>query len=515
MTGIIPAMTLRLGFLLDTFIVPVWVRQLAERVSALQGVEIALLIRAEEGQAPRRNRSLESYLAFEKRFLHNIAGLSQPVDLRGTLPGVPIVSADEVREIGDRQLDIVISFLPGRSLPARLGTWSWDDISPTAGFQEVLERSYLMTCTLSAHLPQGGTKTLRRAVFATDWFSAARNRDHVYIKASSILIWALKKLILQGGEVLLNSAPDEEPRRGSSRAIGIVEIAALAFKQAGRALEKKLRPQETWLIFAGKSADRLLPAQTEIRRLLPPQGAYWADPLVFRRNDRNYLFVEEYIRKDRRGRIVCLTLDDDGAKVLSHQPALERPYHLSYPFIFEYDGGTYMIPETASQRAIELYRCVNWPDQWEFSRMLMKDVYAVDTTLFEHGGRWWLFTNLLTEKGASSWDELHLFSAADPLSSDWTPHPLNPVISDARLARPAGPLFVLDGILYRPSQDSSRRYGYALNLNRIDILTGDDYAETCIEKILPQSGYLATHTYSRAGGWVFMDGVTRKPDGAA
>jgi hypothetical protein len=140
----------------------------------------------------------------------------------------------------------------------------------------------------------------------------------------------------------------------------------------------------------------------------------------------------------------------------------------------------------------------------------MNDIYAVDTTLLHHDGRWWLFANLMTEKGASSWDELHLFFSDDPLSSNWTPHPLNPVISDARVARPAGPFFTQDGILYRPSQDSSQRYGYAVNLNRVDVLTERDYVETCIEKILPQSGTLTTHTYSRAGGWVFMDGVTRK-----
>ena len=96
------------------------------------------------------------------------------------------------------------------------------------------------------------------------------------------------------------------------------------------------------------------------------------------------------------------------------------------------------------------------------------------------------------------------------ISSKWTANPINPIVSDARSARPAGPFFTHNGILYRPSQDSSRRYGYALNLNRVDILTERDYAETLVEKILPQAGYLATHTYSRTKNWVFMDSVTRK-----
>ncbi len=502
-------MTLRLALSVDSLTVPAWTAQLADRLAALDGVEIVSLIHADRPPSAQ-NKILESYLALERRFLQDIPDLSHQIDLHQTLPNIPIVSADNVQEIRSLQLDILISFQDhSQNYPARFGTWAWDDISRSTGFHEVLERTPLTTCTLSAHLPDGGAKILRRAVFATDWFSAARNRNHIYIKASSILVWAVKKLVLQDEDLFFKQLAEpsvSEP--ADHREVNARDIAALAFKQIGRGLEKKFRPQETWLLFAGKSAGQLVPDRAATRPILPPQGVYWADPIAFEHDNRSFLFVEEYVRKIHRGRIVCLTLDYE-AKVTSHQPALERPYHLSYPFIFEHGGGTYMIPETASQRVIELYRCTHWPDQWELSGTLMKNVYAVDTTLFEHGGRWWLFANMMTEKGASSWDELHLFFSDDPLSSNWTAHPLNPIISDARIARPAGPLFMFNGILYRPSQDSSKRYGYALNLNRVDVLTENDYAETCVEKILPQSGYLATHTYSRAGEWVFMDGVTR------
>ena len=515
MDVIIPCMTLRLGLIVDSLSVPAWTAQLADRLAALDGVEIVSLISADRSPSAQ-NTVLESYFALERRFLHNIPDLAHRIDLHRTLPNVSIVSADKVQEIRSQQLDILISFqeVP-QNYPSRFGTWAWADISRTAGFHEVLERAPLTTCTLSAYLPDGSTKILRRAVFATDWFSAARNRNHIYIKASSVLVWAIKKLVLQGEEQFFKQPAEPSGSKTNNHGeVNIWGITALALKQVGRGLEKKFRPQETWLLFAGKSAGQLVPNRAATKPILPPQGVYWADPIAFEHDNRSFLFVEEYVRKSHRGRIVCLTLDGE-AKVTSHQTALERPYHLSYPFIFEHGGGTYMIPETASQRAIELYRCTHWPDQWELSGALMKNVYAVDTTLFEQGGCWWLFTNMMTEKGASSWDELHLFFSDDPLSSNWTAHPLNPIISDARVARPAGPLFTFNGILYRPSQDSSRRYGYALNLNRVDVLTESDYAETCIEKILPQSGYLATHTYSRAGGWVFMDGVTRKKKEAA
>lgn len=484
-------MTLRLTLLVDSSSVPVWIEGLAARLSALTGVQVSFRVHAEKKSQP--NRILENYLRLERRFLHDIPDLTRRVEVK-------------VDSASESQPDILISFLDSSvNESARLGTWMWNNISASAGFHEVLNRVPLTTCTLFAQLPGGEKKEIRRAVFATDWFSAARNRNRIYIRASTTLIWAVRKLMLHGEQNLFQPMTDTpEPRRE----VNALHIASLAVKQAARALEKKTRPQETWVVFAEKVEEQLIPNANQ-KQLIPPQGTYWADPLAFEREGKTYLFVEEYIRETKRGRIVCLTLDEN-AKVTSHQVALERPYHLSYPFIFEHRGGIYMIPETASRRAIEVYRCENFPDRWEFVTTLMDNVYAVDTTLLNHGGRWWLFANMLTEKGASSWDELYLFSSDDPLSKDWAPHPLNPIISDARLARPAGAFFTLDGKLYRPSQDSSQRYGYAVNLNRVDVLTESDYAETCVEKILPQSGFLTTHTYSRAGGLVFTDGVTRK-----
>jgi len=140
----------------------------------------------------------------------------------------------------------------------------------------------------------------------------------------------------------------------------------------------------------------------------------------------------------------------------------------------------------------------------------MHDVHAVDTTLFEHLGLWWMFVNMVGE-GGSTWDELHLFYADDPLSEHWTPHPLNPVVSDVRSARPAGRLFRRDGLLLRPSQDSSSRYGYALNLNRITKLTKYEYEEELLERLEPPRGgpILAVHTFNSLNDLSVVDVVMK------
>ena len=244
--------------------------------------------------------------------------------------------------------------------------------------------------------------------------------------------------------------------------------------------------------------------------LIPDKDRYWGDPFVVAKDDRFYVFIEEKIYAAGLGRIACLTLNREG-RLLSNQVVLERPYHLSYPFIFEQDGETFMVPETAGHRSIELYRCVQFPGRWEFVKTLMTDIYAVDATLFYYGNKVWLFANV-KEQGGSSLDALHLYFAPQgPLTDQWTPHPCNPIVKDIRSARPAGRIFMQEGKLIRPSQDSSRRYGYALRFNHIIKLDEKEYAEKAESTFKPAGGrMLATHTFNQAGGLTVVDAIIRR-----
>jgi hypothetical protein len=243
--------------------------------------------------------------------------------------------------------------------------------------------------------------------------------------------------------------------------------------------------------------------------LVPDKDRYWGDPFVIHRDERYYVFIEEKLYATGRGHIACLTLDAAG-NLLAHQVVLEREYHLSYPFVFEYAGELFMMPETAGNRTIELYRCAGFPDRWEPAAVLMRDVYAVDATLVEHGGRYWMFANI-KEPGGSSLNALHLFWAKSPLDQSWTPHAHNPVVLDIGSARPAGQLFHKDGELIRPSQDSSHRYGGALKFNRVMELGESNYREEPVAEFGPQGGRIrATHTFNQAGGLTVVDAVVRR-----
>lgn len=267
---------------------------------------------------------------------------------------------------------------------------------------------------------------------------------------------------------------------------------------------------DQWVILTGRGMDYTSLRWEGFTPLVPEKDRYWGDPFVLQREGHYFVFVEEKMYATGRGHIACLELDADG-KLTSRSVVLEREYHLSYPFVFEYEGRLFMLPESAANRTVELYRCTRFPDQWEHARTLFHDIYAVDATLLQHAGKAWLFANVKDE-GGSSLNALHVYWAASPLSETWHPHPANPVVRDIGSARPAGRIFVQDGKLIRPSQDSSRRYGRSLKFNHITRLDETGYSEELAGTFDPSGGKIrATHTFNQAGEFCVIDAVIRRP----
>ena len=208
--------------------------------------------------------------------------------------------------------------------------------------------------------------------------------------------------------------------------------------------------------------------------------SFIADPICFSLAGFDCVFFEEFPYDTQRGVISCAVLQQDGT-LSKPRRVLERPYHLSYPFIFRDNGIVYMIPETAANKTVELYRCTSFPNNWVFEKTLLSNIKATDATLYNDGERWWMFVTV-GEDGAYTWDELHLFMS-DSSTGPWAPHPDNPVKCDARSARPAGPLFRRDGRLIRPTQDCSVTYGGAINLCEIETLTPLSFRESVVDRI--------------------------------
>jgi len=189
---------------------------------------------------------------------------------------------------------------------------------------------------------------------------------------------------------------------------------------------------------------------------------------------------------------------------------LERDYHLSYPFLVEDGGQLYMVPESAANGTVEIYRCVDFPHKWRRERVLLDHIVAADATLHHADGRWWMFANV-SANGAEIHDELHVFTST-ALLGDWKPLARNPVKSDVRGARPAGKLFTQHDRLYRPAQICAPLYGAGVALQRVTRLDEHGFAEEEERRILPApgEGLLGLHTINRAGDLSVTDAFARR-----
>jgi len=243
-------------------------------------------------------------------------------------------------------------------------------------------------------------------------------------------------------------------------------------------------------------------------RWLPPMGSFRfiADPFGLWRDGRLHVFVETYDYRVRVGAIEVLTYDGRFT-LLDRAPVLNEPWHLSYPYVFEAEGETWMLPEAHRSNALTLYRAVDFPTRWEPAHRIVLDHVPVDATPIWYDGRWWLFyTSASREPDKMS--ALHV-AFADRLAGPWTPHPMNPVRVDAGSSRPGGTARIVDGQIVLPVQDCRSTYGGAIRPLRVTTLTPDRIEMAAGEAIIAPASFApfteGLHTLSAAGDVTLID----------
>lgn len=232
--------------------------------------------------------------------------------------------------------------------------------------------------------------------------------------------------------------------------------------------------------------------------------SFLADPFVLSANNNIRILAEYFNYLKPKGRIVEVAYPDSGAVI----EKISLPFHMSYPFIFEYEGEKYLMPETYEARQLMLYKMDNGSG-WNFEKVMIDDFAAVDSTLLQYDSKWWLFC---TNNDNSDNENLYIWYADNPLG-EWQQHKNNPVKSDISSSRPAGKFFETDGKLYRPAQDSSRTYGGAVSINRVVKLSEDEYEEVEEAVINPDKNGKypdGVHTVCPAVDKVVVDGKVIK-----
>lgn len=243
----------------------------------------------------------------------------------------------------------------------------------------------------------------------------------------------------------------------------------------------------------------------KIRWLPAPTNGFLADPFGLVRPDGTLVIMAEALSwRDGRGRIVAFESQPNGT-LTPPEDVFAFNTHTSYPQLIEHQGAIYCIPETQIQRRVQLFRAEPFPHRWVPDTVLLEDFAGADATVYFHEGRWWLFVGNHDDQDEA---KLFIFHASD-LRGPWLPHAGNPVKCDLRSARPAGPLFTMEGALYRPAQDCSTTYGGAVVINRIERLTPEEFLECPVRRLTPaaRGPYPdGLHTLSGAGNVTLVDG---------
>ena len=547
---------LRVGLLLDDMTQPAWAARAISELLQSPTIHVALLIVNDTPASPRvpwqrlrswiRNRNDLAYALYQRfdrwRFKLPNDPFS-PVDLSPLLDGISVqrvrprvtkhcdyFEADDVEAIRSFDLDVAARFgfriLKGDALAiARHGVWSYhhgDNLvnrGGPAGFWEVMEGAAVTGCVLqrlTENLDDG--QVLYRAFSATNQFSVRKNQAGFFWSSAPILRRVLEDLQRHGAEAVFQREEVNPAWHAYSHRLYVAPKNREMIRLFGRVLRRYVREKvralasfEQWFIAyrlrSHAPADRYRPDTNyyRFRKLIPPPDRFWADPFAVELEGRHYVFLEEFFFKTDRGRISLFEIDEDGA-AHGPVPVLERDYHLSYPFVFEWAGQHYMIPETHATGQIELFRATSFPREWAFDRALVPGVRAVDATIAEIDGQWWMFASV-SPHAETEWDELCLFFADSPLGP-WTPHRRNPVKSDVRSARPAGRVFTSNGRHFRPAQDSSQRYGHSIVINEIVRIDRDEFVEVEVSRITPAwtDRLLATHTINADGRLTVIDG---------
>jgi hypothetical protein len=381
-----------------------------------------------------------------------------------------------------------------RGTPA--GFWEVFYSAPSSGF--IIQQ-------LTEELDAGKVLYRGNIMTASYWL---KNSANIQIKSMFFLNKLLKNISLNE-----SLPPGESSAIISSKlfrypSLGIlikyfIQVHVPAFLTSLRGFFFKLKKRRWHVAFI--KTDNLELDFTKVHSIPNPQDGFLADPFVIEYADQSYCFVEEFSYKQNKGKISTYLLSEDSAQPLG--TALEETFHLSFPYLIEHNQDLFMIPESASNNDIRLYKNISFPNEWVLEKILIKNVDAADTVVFYQDNMWFMLTNICSSNVSDHQSELHLFSSKELVSDNWSPAPSNPITFDSLKARNGG-CFAYNGKQYRVNQVHDKsHYGKALQINEISKITPSSMVEKNILSMEPNffKNINSTHHYDKSKYFVVFD----------
>jgi hypothetical protein len=461
-------------------------------VHSLVSLSYKFLVRSEQLLLRRNGRHANHLEKFDlSRLVPNAIRILPKVSKSGFVYRFSLAEVEKVKKL---ELDLLLrcgsGILRGEILEAaRLGIISFHHADNRInrggppGFWEVYNRQGTTGFTIQQLTEElDGGNVLMRGHFATQSYYLL-NQAALFEKSNYYLKLLVKKIACLG---VLPEALGNTPYSKALFRLPRLNHAVLYLLKTGyylivKAIRKTFHIEYRWNV-AYTRCDWRNAVLLRGRKLKALPFHFLADPFIATKDGRDFCFVEDYDYLKRRGSIVVYELSIDGD--VRAGTALEESFHLSFPFLFEYNGEIYMSPETAEKREIRIYKSMEFPLKWKLEKVAMSNVSAADTMFFKQDGKWWMFTNIDSTETGDYCCELSIFSSDSPFGV-WRPHALNPVIVDAGRARNGG-LIGREGNFFRVSQAQGfDKYGKSCSINKICQLTDSNYEESCVAEITP------------------------------
>lgn len=233
----------------------------------------------------------------------------------------------------------------------------------------------------------------------------------------------------------------------------------------------------------------------------PYRDRFFADPFVYSQNDSEIVvFVEELEFDKPIGRLAELVVDVKSKKLLSKHTLLELDTHLSYPAIIRHEGEVFVCPENGTAGKLTMYRYDKESHQLQDVNVVIEESLA-DATIRKIGESYYMFAT----KVPKTQEDLYLYKS-DHFDGGYEEVGL---VTEGRVhSRPAGDLFEVDGELYRPAQNCSKRYGGAVEVMKCMLPSDGKYSEEYCFSLTPTSFRynIGLHTLNFYDGGCVIDG---------
>ena len=376
-----------------------------------------------------------------------------------------------------------------------------------AGFWEVYKKQPRTGFTIQRLNEElDGGDVLYKGYIRTSWFYSL-NKAKLYEISNSFLHKIIEEITSQ--TPVLNIYPKKPYDKELYTVPNIIQTLNYLLKTVSIYLQKKISRffgrRTRWSVAYQFTNHWLKPELSHSIKIQNPKNRFLADPFLIYRNEKHYCFVEDFDYSKEKGCISVYEIYKEGYTKLGN--ALVEDFHLAYPFLFEYKGELYMCPDTNTENDIRLYRCVDFPLKWEFEKILIDNVSAVDTSIFTYDDRWWLISAMDNSSVGEHYSQLHVFHNSSPLGEDWIPHKSNPIIFNPLKARNGG--FIMDeSKLYRVYQRQGfNLYGRAFGVAEIKSLNTQEYSEESLFEVEPNffPNLIGTHTFNYNKGLLVFD----------